>query len=910
MADPLTVVDAVASVVQLIHFTTKVLTRLDEYRVKAGELPSAFAHIASQLPLLRQILEKTQEGIKLQIISQEDVEIIQPCLQGCQQQMQKLDTLWLTILPEAQERTVRRVAKGFRSLWKDSDVRKIDAEIGFFVARLNFYCSWSSSKLDPRNRDLLVTIQQRLAPPDPFTNLHKALKLRSANTGKWYLQGDQFEAYKAQTSYFGWLYGSAGSGKTILSASIVDSLQHFCSKDPARSLAFFFFDFNDVAKQDANNMVKSLLSQFLQECTRIPDSAQRLSTAASEQQLLHALRDVMETLPMPFVVLDALDECNDRDRLFEILEGVHSWGNKSLHMLVTSRKEVEIEDTLEDLVLSANRTCLESHLVDEDIRTYVHERLTEDKSFRRWQRDPEIQEEIEQTLGKQACGMFAVLFKICQKLFTIHGDPIFDKDEVLQDLRDILRICLSLVSIIPAVQDREKSNTDTRVEPTGEYIRLAHFSVKEYLVSTRPCLEKFSLLEKDSHDILATSCLVYLHRFQGEEWKDCNSEAKFPLAGYAAVHWTHHARVSDFQSKRQRDLCMELLTERLPAYKSWHRFYDLYLNDGETDDISREITEFPSPLFAASGEGLVHVVYAILEDENANIDATWNGMGSALCQASKKGYRRIVELLLAKGANPNVQRDQYYHTLVEATRYGDKKIVEMLLDAGADVHAEEIPYGTAFDAASEIGDKELMEMLLAKDANLEARGECYGQALIQASITGREDLVEVLLANGADVKVRRPSALDASMLKLLLDCAESFLARGAVPNGSPDTFGTALAAASFVGLSERIVEMLLANGADVEARGVGSLTPLQLASYRGNTKIAQMLLAQGADVNAQPGCWYGSAMMAASIGGHQEIIQMLQAKGARLQKGEWEEVLQRRHDSDSLSETSIVAELC
>ena len=259
---------------------------------------------------------------------------------------------------------------------------------------------------DRSAEDLLVTIQQRLASPDPFANLHKALKLRSANTGKWYLQGAQFEAYKAQSFYFGWLYGSAGSGKTILSAGIIDSLQHFCSKDPARSLAFFFFDFNDVAKQGANNMAKSLLSQFLQKCTGIPDAAQRLSTTASEQQLLNALRDIMETLPMPFVVLDALDECNDRERLFEILKEIHSWGNESLHMLVTSRKEVGIEDTLEDLVLFANRTCLESHLVDEDIRTYVHDRLTEDKSFRRWQGDPEMQEEIEQTLGKQACGMY------------------------------------------------------------------------------------------------------------------------------------------------------------------------------------------------------------------------------------------------------------------------------------------------------------------------------------------------------------------------------------------------------------------------------------------------------------------------------------------------------------------------
>ncbi|KAI7486734.1 hypothetical protein KC351_g3099 [Hortaea werneckii] len=319
MADPLTIVGATASVVQLIEFIAKVLTRLNEYRVKTGELPSAFAHVASQLPLLRQILEKTQEGIKLQNISQEDVEVIQPCLQGCQEQMQKLDTLLLTILPEAQERTARKMAKGIRSLWKDSDVRKIDAEIDFFVARLNFYCSWSSSKLDPRNQDLLVTIQQRLAPPDPFVNLRKALKLRSTNTGKWYLQGAQFEAYKAQSSYFGWLHGSAGSGKTILSASIID-----------------------------------------ESCTKIPDAVRRLSTTASEQQLLDALKATIDALPVSFVVLDALDECNNRGRLFEILEEMQSWGNKSLHVLVTSCREVDIEDALEDLVLPENKTCLES----------------------------------------------------------------------------------------------------------------------------------------------------------------------------------------------------------------------------------------------------------------------------------------------------------------------------------------------------------------------------------------------------------------------------------------------------------------------------------------------------------------------------------------------------------------------
>ncbi|RMX78834.1 hypothetical protein D0869_08764 [Hortaea werneckii] len=998
MADPLTIVGATASVVQLIEFTSKVLTRLNEYRAKAGELPSAFAHIASQLPLLRQILEKTQEGINLQTISHEDAEAIKPCLQGCQQQMQKLDTLLLTMLPEAQDRTAKKLAKGLRSLWKDSDVDKIGAEIDFFVARLNFYCSWSSSKLDPRNQDLLVTIQQRLAPPDPFVNLHKALKLRSAKTGEWYLQGAQFQAYKTQSSYFGWLHGSAGSGKTILSASIIDSLQQFCSKDPARSLAFCFFDFNDAAKQDANSMVKSLLSQFLEKCTRIPSTAQCLSTTTSEKQLLDALKATIEALPVLFVVLDALDECNNRERLFEILKQIQSWGNKSLHMLVTSRKEVEIEDALEDLVLSENMTCLESHLVDRDVRIYVHERLTEDKSFRRWQGDPEIQEEIEQTLGKQACGMFR--WAACQldtlahcltrgkvrralrdlprtlydtydrmirtieesqngeealkilrwlaysrrplsaeELLEVTGivleddDPRFDKDEVLQDLRDILRICLSLVSIVPAAQDSDGSgdesetgdflsaSSDASIRLKGEYIRLAHFSVKEYLVSARPCIQDFSLPEKESNDILATCCLVYLLRFEGEEWRDPDCEAKFPLARYAAFYWTKHARVSDFLSQRQRDFCMKLLTERTPAYKAWHRFYDMSRRWYEACGLLGEIHEFPDPLFSASGEGLLHAVQAILDDGKVDTDAMWRRRGSALCEASRMGYARIVEMLLAKGADPNAQKHQGSLALVQATYHGHKKIVGMLLAAGAEVHAEQSPYDTAVDVASISGDKELMEMLLAKDVHSEATKKGCVRALILASSWGRDELVDMLLTSGANINAEGPSgntALTAASGRSHVRTVEILLANGADVNLQGGLYGTALCYAvihSFLDskAAEKIVEMLLAHGADVEARGEERITPLQQASYKGYTKIVQMLLAHGADVNALPGL-NGSALKAASIGGHQEIIQILQAEGAKMWEGEREEFLKWGHCLDSLSETSsggsIVVEPC
>lgn len=233
------------------------------------------------------------------------------------------------------------------------------------------------------------------------------------------MQGAQYEAWKTTGPAYTWLYGSAGSGKTILSAGIIEDLQAYCNDDPARALAIFFFDFNDVDKQDPLKMVKSLISQFLDRCPCIPEALQAIYAAcedgrrqASEQQILYALKHTLELLPAPFVVLDALDECSPRNGLFDILEQIQSWDSTSLRLLMTSRKEMDIQEGLEELISDHSATCLESHLVDKDIRTYVHERLSTHKSFRRWQNDPVIQEEIETVLGRKARGMYGL---------TLHG---------------------------------------------------------------------------------------------------------------------------------------------------------------------------------------------------------------------------------------------------------------------------------------------------------------------------------------------------------------------------------------------------------------------------------------------------------------------------------------------------------
>nr|POE94520.1 vegetative incompatibility protein het-e-1 [Quercus suber] len=124
-----------------------------------------------------------------------------------------------------------------------------------------------------------------------------------------------------------------------------------------------------------------------------------------------------------------------------------------------------------------------------------------------------------------------------------------------------------------------------------------------------------------------------------------------------------------------------------------------------------------------------------------------------------------------------------------------------------------------------------------------------GSMLYVAAKNNRGTMVQMLLAEGADVN-----------------------ARGG--------FQTALYTATERG-HEKVVQMLLAAGADVNARGGHWGSALRAASQDGYEKVVQMLLDAGADVNAQGRC-FGSALYAASQGGYEKVVQMLLATGANV----------------------------
>lgn len=113
----------------------------------------------------------------------------------------------------------------------------------------------------------------------------------------------------------------------------------------------------------------------------------------------------MASLGDTYIILDALDECAERDELLTDLEEIVSWEDANVHVLTTSRREKDIEEALILLSDERNRIGIQSALVNADIRTYTHDRLQIDRKLRRWLKRPEVQLKIEDTLVKKADGM-------------------------------------------------------------------------------------------------------------------------------------------------------------------------------------------------------------------------------------------------------------------------------------------------------------------------------------------------------------------------------------------------------------------------------------------------------------------------------------------------------------------------
>ena len=183
---------------------------------------------------------------------------------------------------------------------------------------------------------------------------------------------------------------------------------HHCRQEPLLAIAYFYFDFNDREKQRHENLIRSLIMQFSTQCTSSSDALTSLYFQChdGEQQptattLLTTLRHIIGGFQHAYIILDALDECTERGDLLTIIGEMVDWKLDNLHLLMTSRKERDIEDCLESQV--SCQINIQQGVVDADIHIHICERLQNDTKLKKW--PMKVQEEIETVLMEGAHGM-------------------------------------------------------------------------------------------------------------------------------------------------------------------------------------------------------------------------------------------------------------------------------------------------------------------------------------------------------------------------------------------------------------------------------------------------------------------------------------------------------------------------
>jgi hypothetical protein len=184
------------------------------------------------------------------------------------------------------------------------------------------------------------------------------------------------------------------------------------------SMAYYYFDFREVKKQDCDGLLSSLILQLSAESDSCYNILSRLYSDNSRgirKPSISALKKCLkDMLSLPgqgsiYIIVDALDECPNfpgrpsaREKVLNLVEELVDLKLPNVHLCVASRPEMDIRLVLEEL------STLKISLHDEigqkgDIIKYIESVVHSDRSMRRWKE--EDKQLVVDTLSDKSDGM-------------------------------------------------------------------------------------------------------------------------------------------------------------------------------------------------------------------------------------------------------------------------------------------------------------------------------------------------------------------------------------------------------------------------------------------------------------------------------------------------------------------------
>ena len=391
---------------------------------------------------------------------------------------------------------------------------------------------------------------------------------------------------------------------------------------------------------------------------------------------------------------------------------------------------------------------------------------------------------------------------------TSGGIPTLKEEWRWDDQEEaVLSTCSSLIIIIP--------RDDTRV------VQFSHFSVKEYLTSSRLSQSlhgevlRFRIDLEPAHTIMAQACLATILR-PDEHAGDSDAKAS-PLVKYAAQHWVDHAQFEKVSS-RVRGGMDNLFDGSKPHFGAWLKVHDIdeswsFFLDDSRDDVG-------SPLYYAAFCGFYDLAERLIMKHPEQVNARGGRILAPLPAALHKKHFRVANLLYSHGAVVDVRDHDEFTPLRAASTNGQVDIMRWLIDHGADTNARGQFGGTPLSGAASRMHVDAVQVLLEHNADINSQLNGSGTPLYCALINGRSE-------------------------RKVADMVRQLLEHGADPNICDDVHWTPLHQASFYGLLEA-ARLLLSYGAKVDEKDDYGMTPFQLAALQEHDEITKLLLEHGA----------------------------------------------------------------
>ncbi|XEV07499.1 hypothetical protein FSHL1_012786 [Fusarium sambucinum] len=781
---------------------------------------------------------------------------------------------------------------------------------------------------------------------------HDSLQKKHAGTCGWIYNREAFQHWLSSGNGFNalWINGPAGFGKTILSASIANHLSATLDTPAAHFFLTSESQSRDDPFLAVRSWIAQIISghQDAFECAH--HAWQDDSDPVSSREIcLKLLSQIVQLVPGCTFLIDGLDECtnihaHDTSATAFLEAIIAALSTTFSRVLIVSRDEPHIrhalashfiEYTISSNDVRADTMSVSQEIVDrklnkktDDFRNSLSETMAtrcegqflwlrlQEESLRNGMNMKKLKSVVESTppgigalyerewsrmvkspdFDRIASLLRWTAFAI--RPLTVGEIPeavlIGDFDDIpLDDLPDkidddyveteIVGLCAPVIQMI---HRREKESTDNSVGM--QTVHLAHFSVKQFLLSQLPATGTMkaneSLTSQYQHTLLATACLRYINfRYAWDDMAGDMPTNRAAFRDYAASSWHHHFHAALTNDETLMDLITALFDETNWVWSLWREWLEMQDSKSFTASINGGMNEpwwdlqISGPIFYAIGLGLDSLADTLITEYTSGRKDMNDLRLAAVIISGQFGRSSMLQKLLNSGVSANMFITGAESLLHLAVCCNSPEAVKVLIDNGADVTATGEKGLTPLHVAR---DAEITRILLQKGAMIDAQMDGGRTSLHLASVGDRIEIVEVLLDMGASVNARD----NDNFTPLHFACYFGHLetARILIANGATLNAGVLHLACGKGNID--VIQLLVEEGVclddtwkdDTWKRGVRAI---QWASEEGQVEVVKLLIDSGANINVKTED--GSPILHSMCQtGHPETIKALVDAGA------------------------------